>query len=102
MSEVTTRPTRQRALPNVLNEDISTAKTVTDLCPGVGNCLLQAEGGDMRYRTDGTAATLAAGGGFLVSDGQWAPDVITDPGLVSVIGVGVNILPMRNGPPLQS
>jgi hypothetical protein len=102
MSEATTRPTKPRALANVLNEDISTATTLAELCPGVHQCLLQAEGGDLRYRTDGTAATLEAGGGFLVPDGQWSPDVISDPSLVSVIGVGINILPYRYGPPLQS
>ncbi len=100
MNEVTTRPTRPRELTNVFGADISTAVSLASLCPGVMNALVQAEGGDLRYTTDGTTPTASRG--FLVPDGQWTPDIITDPGQVLLFGTEANILPLRHGPPLQA
>lgn len=99
-NEVTTRPTKPRALTNVFNASVSTAVSLSSLCRGVTHALVQAEGGDLRYTTDGTTPTSSRG--FLVPDGQWSPDITTDPALVLLFGTQVNILPLRYGPPLQS
>jgi hypothetical protein len=100
MNEVTTSPTKPRALENVFGADVSSAVSLASLCTGVTHALLQAEGGDLRFTTDGSTPTASVG--FLVPDGQWSPDIITDPSLVMLFGTEVNILPLRYGPPLQS